>query len=304
MLQNKVSFFGLILKHRRFLFTVHVILLTMANRKLERLGIDPVMCGKLTQGNITTVRELLTASPLVVMLLTGVGMKEVNDLLAMVSAKVSSQPQNGLMAMHARLQKKRHLSCGVTKFDEKMKGGLLIGTISEICGAPGAGKTQFCMSCTLQAVHSTVSTTPRSSSGGVIYIDTELKFDPNRLIQMAIERYPEQYSSEFRTDAPHQVDALLERIKVSYEQRQLPLQQLRNYNISVRLSIITSVVLVVSAPKVKRPTSMRELQEELGQLQSTVIAQGISLVRTNHGRFDGIMLANIRLLALLKFLLE
>ena len=83
----------------------------------------------------------------------------------------------------------------------------MVGSISEICGAPGAGKTQFCLSCALQAVSS-------STSAGVIYIDTELKFDPNRLIQMAIECYPELYSSEFRTDAPHQIDSLLSRVKV------------------------------------------------------------------------------------------
>eukprot|EP01032_Pedospumella_encystans_P010568 gene10568-12343_t len=116
-----------------------------------------------------------------------------------------------------------------------MKGGLMVGSISEICGAPGAGKTQFCLSCALQAVSS-------STSAGVIYIDTELKFDPNRLIQMAIECYPELYSSEFRTDAPHQIDSLLSRLKV------------------------------------KRPMTMKHLQEELTELQSTVISQNISLI--------------------------
>lgn len=144
-------------------------------------------------------------------------MKEVNELIAAVSERVSSQSQSALMAMQARMQKTRHLSCGISAFDAALKGGLLVGSISEICGAPGAGKTQFCLSCSLQAVATSIATSSGSSASsggaGVVYIDTELKFDPNRLIQMAIERYPEQYSSEFRTDAPHQVDGLLERIK-------------------------------------------------------------------------------------------
>jgi RecA/RadA recombinase len=177
------------------------------------------------KGNISTVRELLQTSPIVLMLLADIGMKEVNELIAMVSEKTCPNPQNGLMSMHARLQKKRHLSCGVDRFDAAMKGGLLVGSISEICGAPGAGKTQFCLSCTLQGViaanQSATSSgaTGETQQGGVIYIDTELKFDPNRLIQMAMERYPETYSSEFRTDAPHQIDRLLSQVKVSSQHR-------------------------------------------------------------------------------------
>lgn len=248
---------------------------SMANRKLERLGVDSSVCQRLSVANITTVRELLTSSPLVLMLITGVDMKEVNALIALISEKIASQPQNALMAMHSRMQKARHLSSGVDLFDKALKGGLLVGSISEICGAPGAGKTQFCLSCTLQAVVSAPQSSSTGSSGsrtaGVVYIDTELKFDPNRLIQMAIERYPERYSSEFRTDAPHQIDSLLEQIKVQY----------------VKLSDRCgggnpSKAIVVHHPtlfgQVKRPTTMKELQDELALLQSSVIAQNVSLV--------------------------
>ena len=171
------------------------------------MGIDPFVCEKLAKNGVTTVREILSACPLMLMLQSDLSMKLVKDIIATVSDKVHSKPQSALMVMHARSQTSRFLSTGVSKFNTAMKGGLMVGSISEICGAPGAGKTQFCLSCALQAVSS-------STSAGVIYIDTELKFDPNRLIQMAIECYPELYSSEFRTDAPHQIDSLLSRVKV------------------------------------------------------------------------------------------
>lgn len=197
----------------------------MANRKLERMGIDPSICERLTRNNVTTVREFLTTSPLVLMLQADLSLKEVKELIAMVSEKVHAKPQNGLLVMHSRTQETRFLSTGISKFDAALKGGLLVGSISEICGAPGAGKTQFCLNCTLQATTTssqrsnntalTGTTSGAHSSPGVIYIDTELKFDPNRLIQMAIEKYPETYSSEFRIDAPHQIDSLLHSVKVS-----------------------------------------------------------------------------------------
>lgn len=179
----------------------------MANRKLERMGIDPFVCERLAKNNIGTVRELLAACPITVMLQADLSMKQVKDMIAMVSDKVHAKPLSALVVMHARSQGNRFLSTGIDKFNASLKGGLLVGSISEICGAPGAGKTQFCLNCALQAVSS-------SSAAGVIYIDTELKFDPNRLIQMAIETYPELYSSEFRTDAPHQIDNLLSKVKV------------------------------------------------------------------------------------------
>ena len=58
-----------------------------------------------------------------------------------------------------------------------------------------------------------------SHKSSVIYIDTELKFDPNRLVQMALERHPDIYSSEFRSDSAHQVDSLLTAVKVIWKDR-------------------------------------------------------------------------------------
>jgi RecA/RadA recombinase len=239
------------------------------------------------KGNISTVRELLHTSPIVIMLLADIGMKEVNELIAMVSEKTCPNPQNALITMHARLQKKRHLSCGVEKFDTALKGGLLVGSISEICGAPGAGKTQFCLSCTLQGVVAAQQCATSSGAatgaqqGGVIYIDTELKFDPNRLIQMAMERYPEMYSSEFRTDAPHQIDRLLDQVKVGFSADFYITTDF--VVVGTYFAVLTTVTRMGTFVQVKRPTTMKELQEELGLLQTSVISQNISLVRLCRG---------------------
>lgn len=190
----------------------------MANRKLERIGIDSHICERLSKIGIVTVRELLHASPLVLMLHCELSIKEIKSMIALVSDKVHCQPHSALEIMHKTLRRKRFLSTGIPKLDYNMKGGFLIGSISEICGAPGTGKTQFCLNCALQAV--SIPQISDSSSGSVsqgqnvIYIDTELKFDPNRLIQMALENFPTLYSSEYRADAPHQIDKLLECVKV------------------------------------------------------------------------------------------
>lgn len=84
----------------------------------------------------------------------------------------------------------------------------------------GVGKTQFCIGCCVQAVVMSNSSSPSDTSsalkkrGGVVYIDTELKFDSMRLIDVAISSYPEIYSAEYSVDAPHQIDKFLKSVKV------------------------------------------------------------------------------------------
>ena len=60
------------------------------------------------------------------------------------------------------------------------------------------------------------SSSSRRKRGGVVYIDTELKFDSMRLIDVAISRFPEIYSTEYAVDAPHQIDTFLSSVKVSH----------------------------------------------------------------------------------------
>ena len=85
----------------------------------------------------------------------------------------------------------------------------------------GVGKTQFCIGCCVQAIvrnndsKSSDTSSVLGKKGGVIYIDTELKFDSTRLIDVAANRYPETYSAESSIDAPHQIDKFLNCVKVT-----------------------------------------------------------------------------------------
>lgn len=60
------------------------------------------------------------------------------------------------------------------------------------------------------------SSSTRKKRGGVVYVDTELKFDSMRLIDVAISRFPEIYSTEYSIDAPHQIDKFLRSVKVRH----------------------------------------------------------------------------------------
>jgi RAD51-like protein 1 len=228
----------------------------MSHRRLERLGLDPIVLEALLRNDISTVQELLQTSPFTLMVITNSSLKGVETIIEHVSTRIAPKPSSVLSILRDREVKTRYLSTGLGALDNSMKGGLLVGCISEICGTPGIGKSQFCLSTALQAVMSsmpgigeTVSTrmeeapTHQDRMSGVIYIDTELKFDAQRLIQMAKNKFPEVFTEEYRLDAAHRVDELLQSVEVY------------------------------------RPVSCKELLALVDDIQAVVITKNVKLVR-------------------------
>jgi RecA/RadA recombinase len=90
---------------------------------------------------------------------------------------------------HQLLHNILFLPTGIAPLDALLCGGIQLGTLTEVVGVPGIGKTQFCIGfCvnTLMIQMLSGDTPP----GSIIYFDTELKFDPNRVIEMASAAFP------------------------------------------------------------------------------------------------------------------
>lgn len=156
-------------------------------RKLDRLGIDAEIVERLAKHNITTVHDYyrISMSPLLLMNYTNLPLIDLKRLSTLISDKTHVKPSTALEILHSRSQMKRFLSTGIESFDKNMRGGLLVGCINEIVGAPGmwhvsstlhstaaytiaitnydrcdycpssfvgTGKTQFCLNCVLQAI--------------------------------------------------------------------------------------------------------------------------------------------------------
>lgn len=80
---------------------------------------------------------------------------------------------------------------GLETFDTALNGGIPPISITEIVGAPGSGKSQFCLSLAINAFEKLYhSTRPDGTrmTGSVIYIDTEGSFEPSRLVKLAKTR--------------------------------------------------------------------------------------------------------------------
>ena len=138
----------------------------MSHRKLDRMGLDEKICASLARHGIHTARDLLSQSLLSLMTFTDIGLEEVREVLAKVSDCIIPKHANAreILDAHEAKLTTRFLSTGILELDTAMKGGPLMGCISEVVGLPGVGKTQFCLNCCIQ-----MSVIHRR---GVMYIDT------------------------------------------------------------------------------------------------------------------------------------
>jgi RAD51-like protein 1 len=84
------------------------------------------------------------------------------------------------------------LTTGLPHLDAALKGGIPVGSISEIVGAAGVGKTQFSL---MMAVRSTLPCVAGGLAGNVLYLDTEGSFSPERMLEIAKSAHPAYFSS-------------------------------------------------------------------------------------------------------------
>lgn len=96
-----------------------------------------------------------------------------------------------------------HLRTLLPPLDDALRGGLPAGSVTEVVGPAGLGKTQLCLTMCVVGCMDRVA-----AQGKVLYLDTERKFSAERLAQIARERFP----GEFSTQAA--VATLLDRVLV------------------------------------------------------------------------------------------
>ena len=211
-----------------------------SSRPIQRLGLDVGIVERLKGVSIHTLKDLLTTSPLVLMLSLDISLSEAELIQKQASTKVAcDRNHTALELLQTRTQQRIYLPTGLQKLDSIMLGGLNMGTITEITGPPGVGKTQFCIGCCVEAIarsHPFYGTNQRNS---VIYIDTEHKFDCTRLAEVASHRYPGLYGPE---QDEEEIGALLDHVKIM------------------------------------RPSTCKELYEMISTLQPIVISDHVSLI--------------------------
>jgi RecA/RadA recombinase len=239
----------------------------MSQRKITRLQLDPKLTTRLLHHSLTTAHDLLACPPLTLMHIADISYSDATALLALVGSKLI-QPHTAYEALQQSNTQQQCVPSGVSGSLTHLltTGGFPVGTISEVCGPPGIGKTQLCLGCCADvlmqhymkshdassdylsssvsgSVSGSVSVCGSGKRGGsVVYYDTELKFSSQRLLEILLKRYPQSAQP------------------------------------SVSDPSVTVAVKLLEKLSVRRPMTCQELRDDLLQLEEHLISEGTSLV--------------------------
>lgn len=165
----------------------------MASKHLRRAGVSPELCELLKRHRVETCKDLLSLTTLEVMRVADLSHHGALDLLRSVSTHCAP-PVTTLLKLW-KPTSESFFPTSLPALDHLLRGGLPLGTLTEVVGPSGCGKTQLCV------MLSVLATLPQALGGrdsDVVYIDTEAAFSAERLVGMAQARFPDHFSSQER----------------------------------------------------------------------------------------------------------
>ncbi len=162
-------------------------------KKLELDTLDdigPATKIHLIDAGIDSLKDLIIRGPLDVAEVTGMTMEKSIDLCNKARVKLEEVeiiertfiPATELYNKRKNIER---ISTGSKCFDELLGGGFEVNAITEIYGEFGSGKTQICHT---SAVMVQQKITDGGLEGGVIYVDTENTFRPERIVSISKAR--------------------------------------------------------------------------------------------------------------------
>jgi DNA repair protein RadA len=170
----------------------------------------------------------------------------------------------------------KRISTGSKNLDDLLLGGVESHAITEFYGAAGSGKTQMCHTLAVMAAQN-------NENGKVIYVDTEGKFRPERLVTIASSRGLDIHITNCLSNI------LYVNTTTSYQQEEVLLSKslnllLENEERTISLLIIDSIINNYRA-EFLGSSNLAERQQRLYRLMNLLsyIAQnyGIAVVITN-----------------------
>ena len=162
-------------------------------KKLELDTLDdigPATKIHLIDAGIDSLKDLIIRGPHDVAEVTGMTMEKSIDLcnkarIKLEEVEILERTFIPATELYNKRKNIERISTGSKCFDELLGGGFEVNAITEIYGEFGSGKTQICHT---SAVMVQQKITDGGLEGGVIYIDTENTFRPERIVSISKAR--------------------------------------------------------------------------------------------------------------------
>jgi len=162
-------------------------------KKLELDTLDeigPATKIHLIDAGIDSLKDLIIRGPHDVAEVTGMTMEKSTDLcnkarIKLEEVEIIERTFIPATELYNKRKNIERISTGSQCFDELLGGGFEVNAITEIYGEFGSGKTQICHT---SAVMVQQKITDGGLEGGVIYVDTENTFRPERIVSISKAR--------------------------------------------------------------------------------------------------------------------
>ncbi len=163
----------------------------MDDLRLESLeGVGPVTSKKLSDAGIHNILDLVVRGPVDVSEITGMDLETAIKLVTKARQQLIEEGRLEkefvtATEIYKRRQDIGKISTGTSALDTLFDGGVETQAVTEVYGEFGSGKTQFCHT---MCVNVQKSKEEGGLDGGVLYIDTENTFRPERIVSIAKAR--------------------------------------------------------------------------------------------------------------------
>ena len=162
-------------------------------KKLELDTLDdigPATKIHLIDAGIDSLKDLIIRGPHDIAEVTGMTMEKSTDLcnkarIKLEEVEIIERTFIPATELYNKRKNIERISTGSKCFDQLLGGGFEVNAITEIYGEFGSGKTQICHT---SAVMVQQKITDGGLEGGVIYIDTENTFRPERIVSISKAR--------------------------------------------------------------------------------------------------------------------
>ncbi|XP_019492130.1 PREDICTED: DNA repair protein RAD51 homolog 3 isoform X3 [Hipposideros armiger] len=162
-------------------------------RHLVSFPLSPAVRVKLVSAGFQTAEELLEVKPSELSKEVGISKEEALETLQIIRREcLTNKPrhagtaESGKKCTALKLLEQEHTQSFIITFcsalDNILGGGVPLTKITEICGAPGVGKTQLCMQL---AIDVQIPECFGGVEGEAIFIDTEGSFIVDRVVDLA-----------------------------------------------------------------------------------------------------------------------
>ncbi|XP_062815015.1 DNA repair protein RAD51 homolog 3 isoform X5 [Anolis carolinensis] len=166
----------------------------MEARDVGSLPLAPGLRAKLVAAGFQTAGDLTETGPCQLSKEAGISKEEALEILQVVkreqpneggksSGEATSFRKYTALELLEEEQAQGFIVTFCSALDGVLGGGIQLGKITEICGAPGVGKTQLCMQLTVDIQ---IPESFGGLAGEAVFIDTEGSFMVDRVADMAV----------------------------------------------------------------------------------------------------------------------